>query len=164
MHPALALLALIPLWNNEVTVQKGVSKAGAHWRMAARPASDTFFLSMSVRDFDGWELSGPVSARNPLMMDNADGIGDTDEQLIDGVVYKTVASLRVQTAKRTLVIHPRPAPAKAIRSHRGLSNFRFFVHFFVADDTPDKVSALDRDGNVVSEWGHDPALASVRGA
>jgi hypothetical protein len=47
------------------------------------------------------------------MADSADGIGKTNEQLVDGVVYKTVASLRVETAKRTGVIHPRPAPALA---------------------------------------------------
>jgi len=165
MHPALLpVLAMIPLWNGEVTVQDGVSKGGAHWRMAARPAPGNVFLSMSVRDFDGWGLSGNVSARHPLMMDDADGIGETDEQLIDGVVYKTVASLRVETAKRTVVIHARPAPAKAIRSYRRLQDFRFFVHWFAAGDTPTKVTALDREGNVVSEWSHDPAAASVRGA
>jgi hypothetical protein len=161
MHPAL-LLALIPLWNGMVTVQDGVSKGGAHWRMAARTDRQGLLITMSVRDFDGWGLGARITVRHPLMTDSAEGIGGTDEQLIDGAVYKTVASLKVETAKRTLVIHPRPAPMKAIRSYRGLSNFRFFVHWFAKDDTPSKISALDRDGNVVSEWSHTRAAASVR--
>src|SRR5262245_15191084 len=139
MHPALPLLVLLPLWNGEVTVQDGVSKGGTHWRMAARTNPGDVELSMSVRDFDGWGMSGNVAARPPLMMDSADGIGETDEQLIDGVVYKTVAALRVETAKRTVVIHARPSPAKAIRSYRRLKDFRFFVHWFAAGDTPNKV-------------------------
>jgi hypothetical protein len=164
MHPALPLLALLPLWNGLVTVQDGVSKGGAHWRMAARTDQGGVTMTMSVRDFDGWGLSGKVSARNPLMIDSAEEIGDTEERLIDGVVYRTVTSLRVETATRTIVIHARRAPAKAIRSHRGLKDFRFFVHWFARDDEPRKVSALDREGKVVSEWSHTRAPASVRGA
>src|SRR4051812_39807787 len=112
MHPAPApVLALFGLWNGVVTVQDGVSKAGAHWRMAARTEQGGVTMTMSVRDYDGWGLSGKVTARDPLMADAADDIGEANERLIDGVVYKTVASLRVQTAKRTLVIHARRAPA-----------------------------------------------------
>jgi hypothetical protein len=166
MHPALLpILVMIPLWNGEVTVQDGVSAGGVHWRMSSRPEhGGRIFVSMSVRDFDGWGMSGPVTARDPLMMDSADGIGETDEQLVDGVVYKTVAALRVETAKRTVVIHARSSPAKALRSYRRLKDYRFFVHWFAAGDTPNKVTALDRDGNVVAEWGHTRAPASVRGA
>ncbi len=151
MYPALPVLALLPLWNGMVTVQDGVSKGGAHWRMAARTDPQGLLITVSVRDFDGWGLGARITARHPLMTDSADGIGETDEQLIDGAVYKTVASLRVETAKRTIVIHPRPSPARAIRSYRGLKDFRFFVHWFAEGDTPVKVTALDSAGKVVAE-------------
>ncbi len=153
MHFALPVLALLPLWNGLVTVQDGVSKGGAHWRMAARTEQGGVTMTMSVRDYDGWGLSGKVSSRDPLMADGADDIGESNERLIDGVVYKTVASLRVETATRTLVIHPRPAPAKAVRSYRGLKDYRFFVHWFAEDDAPGKVSALDRNGKALANWG-----------
>src|SRR4051812_18065832 len=153
MHPALLpVLALIPLWNGEVTVQDGVSKGGLHWRMSSRPdVHSRLFVSMSVRDFDGWGMSGPVSARYPLMADSAEDAGGQDEALVDGVVYKTVASLRVETAKRSVVIHARAAPAKAIRSYRRLSNYRFFVHWFAESDAPRKVTALDAGGKALAE-------------
>jgi hypothetical protein len=153
MHPALPVLALLPLWNGMVTVQSGVSDGGAHWRMAARTDRQGLLVTMSVRDYDGWGMGAKVSARHPLMADGADDIGEKSERLIDGAVYKTVASVRVETAKRTVVIHPRAAPAKAVRSYRGLKDFRFFVHWFTEGDAPRKVSALDRDGNVLAEWG-----------
>src|SRR4051794_7101303 len=154
MHPALLpVLALIPLWNAMVTVQSGVSDGGAHWRMAARTDRQGLLVTMSVRDYDGWGMGAKVSARHPLMADAADDIGDKSERLIDGAVYKTVTSLRVETAKRTLVIHPGLAPDKAVRSYRRLKDFRFFVHWFAEDDTPRKVTALDRDGKVLAEWG-----------
>lgn len=151
MHPALAVLALLPLWNGVVTVQDGVSNGGAHWRMAARTEQGGVTMTMAVRDFDGWGLSGKVSARAPLMTDSAEDIGETNEQLIDGVVYKTVSSLRVETAKRTLVIHAQPPPRKAIRSYRGLNDVRVFVHWFAEGDTPRKVTALDADGRSLAE-------------
>jgi hypothetical protein len=153
MHPALPVLALLPLWNGMVTVQDGISKGGAHWRMAARTDRQGLFVTMSVRDFDGWGLGARITARHPLMADSAEDIGETSEQLIDGAVYKTVASLKVETAKRTIVIHPRRSPAKAIRSYRGLKDFRFFIHWFAEGDTPKRVTALDRDGKVLAEWG-----------
>ncbi len=80
MHPVLPILALLPLWNGLVTVQDGVSKGGAHWRMAARTEQGGVTMTMPVRDFDGWGMSGPVSARDPLMADGADGIGETNER------------------------------------------------------------------------------------
>src|SRR4051794_33256036 len=127
MHPALPVLALLPLWNGVVTVQDGISKGGLHWRMAARTDRQGLLVTMSVRDFDGWGMGAKISARDPLMADGADDAGKANEDLIDGAVYKTVATLRVETVKRTFVIHPRPAPVKAIRSYRGLNNCRFFV-------------------------------------
>src|SRR3954468_16780312 len=113
MHPALPVLALLPLWNGMVTVQDGVSKGGAHWRMAARTDRQGLLVTMSVRDYDGWGMGAKVSGRDPLMADAADDIGAKSERLIDGAVYKTVTSLRVETTKRTLVIHPGLAPDKA---------------------------------------------------
>jgi hypothetical protein len=165
MHPALLpVLALIPLWNGMVTVQSGVSDGGAHWRMAARTDRQGLLVTMSVRDYDGWGMGAKVSARDPLMADAADDIGDKSERLIDGAVYKTVATVRVETAKRTFVIHPRAAPAKTVRSYRGLKDFRFFVHWFAEDDTPRKVSALDRDGKVLAEQAvGNGAVANVNG-
>jgi len=153
MHPALlGVLALIPMWDGVVTIQSGVSEGGAHWRMAGRiERGHDVHVEMSVRDFDGWGMLGPITARAPLMADSADGIGKANEQLVDGVVYKTVASLRVETARRTVVIHARPAPAKAIRSYRGLKDVRFFIHWFAEGDTPAKITALDRDGKVLAE-------------
>src|SRR3954453_774838 len=153
MHPALPVLALLPLWNGMVTVQSGVSDGGAHWRMAARTDRQGLLVTMSVRDYDGWGMGANVSARHPLMADSADDIGSKSERLIDGAVYKTVATVRVETAKRTFVIHQRTAPAKAVPGYRGLKAFRFFAHLFAEDDTPRNLTALDRDGNVVAEWG-----------
>jgi len=127
MHPALlGVLALMPLWNGEVTVQDGMSKGGLHWRMAARVDHGTEVeISTTVRPFyDAGGMSGPVTARDPMMADLGEDAGPKDETYVEGVVYKTVASLRVETAKRTVIIHARPAPAKAIRSYRGLENYR----------------------------------------
>jgi hypothetical protein len=153
MHPAL-LLALIPLWNGEVTVQDGVSKGGLHWRMAARVDHRVEVeISTTVRPFyDAGGMSGPVTARDPMMADHGEDAGPQDETYVEGVVYKTVASLRVETAKRTVVIHARPAPAKAIRSYRALKNYRFFMHWFAKDDAAIKVTALDKAGKAVAEW------------
>jgi hypothetical protein len=155
MHPALLpVLALIPLWNGEVTVQDGMSKAGLHWRMAARVDHRTDVeISTTVRPFyDAGGMSGPVTARYPLMVDHGEDAGPQDETYVEGVVYKTVASLRVETAKRTVVIHARPAPARAIRSYRALRNYRFFMHWFAEDDVATKVTALDRADKAVAEW------------
>ncbi len=152
MHPALPVLALLPLWNGMVTVQDGVSKGGLHWRMAARTDRQGLLITMSVRDFDGWGLGARITARHPLMTDGAEDAGDASEELIDGAVYKTVATVRVETAKRTLIIHPRPAPAKAVRSYRGLKDFRFFVRFFPDGDTPRRLTALDASGKVLAEY------------
>jgi hypothetical protein len=165
MHPAL-LLALIPLWNGEVTVADGVSKGGLHWRMAARvDHQNVVEISTTVNPFyDAGGMSGPVTARNPMMVDHGEDAGPKDETYVEGVVYKTVASLRVETAKRTVIIHAHRAPARAIRSYRGLKNYRFFMHWFAEDDVATKVTALDRAGKPVAEWGHDPAAASVKGA
>jgi hypothetical protein len=153
MHPAL-LLALIPLWNGEVTVEDGVSKGGLHWRMAARVDHRVEVeISTTVRPFyDAGGMSGPVTARDPMMADHGEDAGPQDETYVEGVVYKTVASLRVETAKRTVVIHARPAPAKAIRSYRALKNYRFFMHWFAKDDAAIKVTALDKAGKVLAEW------------
>jgi hypothetical protein len=155
MHPALlGVLALMPLWNGEVTVQDGMSKGGLHWRMAARVDHGTEVeISTTVRPFyDAGGMSGPVTARNPMMADLGEDAGPKDETYVEGVVYKTVASLRVETAKRTLIVHARSAPAKAIRSYRGLTNYRFFMHWFAEDDAATKITALDRAGRAVAEW------------
>ena len=164
MHPALLpVLAMIPLWNGEVTVQDGMSKGGLHWRMAARVDHTEVEVSTTVTNYDAGGMAGPVTARDPMMADHGEDAGEQNETYVEGVVYKTVSTLRVETAKRTVVIHARPAPAKAIRSYRRMKNYRFFMHWFAEDDAPAKVSALDRDGRVVSEWSHTPAAASVSG-
>jgi len=154
MHPALLpVLAMIPLWNGEVTVQEGMSKGGLHRRMAARVDHRTEVeISTTMRPFyDAGGISGPVTARNPMLVDHGEEAGPKDETYVEGAVYKTVAALRVETAKRTVMIHARSAPAKAIRSYRGLKNYRFFMHWFAADDVATKITALDRAGNVVAE-------------
>ena len=153
MHPALLpILAMIPLWNGEVTVQDGMSKAGLHWRMAARVDDTEVEISTTVTDYDAGGMSGPVTARYPMMADHGEDAGEQNEAYVEGVVYKTVAVLRVETPKRTIVIHARPAPAKAIRSYRRLKNYRFFMHWFAEDDVATKITALDRNGNAVAEW------------
>jgi hypothetical protein len=86
------------------------------------------------------------------MVDHGEDAGPQDETYVEGVVYKTVASLRVETAKRTVVIHARPVPARAIRSYRALRNYRFFMHWFAEDDVATKVTALDRADKAVAEW------------
>jgi hypothetical protein len=155
MHPALLpVLALIPLWNGEVTVADGMSKGGLHWRMAARVDHRTDVeISTTMSPFyDAGGMSGPVDARSPMMADHGEDAGPKDETYVEGVVYKTVAALRVQTAKRTVVIHARRAPARAIRSYRALRNYRFFMHWFAADDVATRITALDRAGKPVAEW------------
>jgi hypothetical protein len=152
MHPALVpVLALIPLWNGEVTVQDGMSKGGLHWRMAARVDDTEVEVSMSVTHYDAGGMTGPVTARYPMMDDHGEDAGEQNEAYVEGVVYKTVATLRVETARRTVVIHARPAPAKAIRSYRRMKNYRFFVHWFAEDDAATKITALDRAGKVLAE-------------
>jgi hypothetical protein len=155
MHPALlATLALIPMWNGEVTVADGMSKGGLHWRMAARVdhRTDVEISTTMTPFYDAGGMSGPVTARYPMMADHGEDAGPQDETYVEGVVYKTVATLRVETAKRTVVIHARPAPARAIRSYRALRNYRFFMHWFAKDDVATKITALDRNGKAVAEW------------
>jgi hypothetical protein len=102
--------------------------------------------------YDAGGMSGPVDARSPMMADHGEDAGPKDETYVEGVVYKTVAALRVETAKRTVVIHARRAPARAIRSYRALRNYRFFMHWFAADDVATRITALDRAGKPVAEW------------
>jgi hypothetical protein len=162
MHPALlGVLALIPLWNGEVTVQDGMSKGGLHWRLAARTNPGDVEMVMSIRGYDGGGMTGPITARYPLMADHGEDAGAQDEAYVAGAVYKTVASLRVETAKRTLIIHARSAPPKAIRSYRGFANLRFFVHWFAEDDAATKITALDRTGKALAEW--PPPVPKVNG-
>src|SRR5690349_9266765 len=147
MHPALLpVLAMLPLSNGEVTVQEGMSKGGLHWRIAARvDHRNEVEISTTMRPFyDAGGMSAQVTARHPMMADHGEDAGPRDEAYVEGVVYKTVAVLRVETAKRTVMIHARSAPAKAIRSYRALKNYRFFMHWFAADDAATKITALDR--------------------
>jgi hypothetical protein len=142
-------VALILGWNGLVPVQDGVSKQGAHWHMTARAAHGELILGMNVRDFDGWYLSAPLDAREVIDVDHADDIGDQEESLLDGYAYATVASVQVKTATRTLTLHPRAAPKRALKHWPDLKKLRFFVHFFPKDDAPTTVTALDASGKVL---------------
>jgi len=77
--------------------------------MAARVDHGTEVeISTTVRPFyDAGGMSGPVTARNH-MSDHGEDAGAQDETYVEGVVYKTVAALRVETAKRTVMIWPPP--------------------------------------------------------
>ncbi len=142
-------VALILGWNGLVPVQDGISKQGAHWHMTARADHHQLIVGMNVRDFDGWYMSAPLDARAVMAVDRAEDIGDRNERLIDGYAYTTVASVQVQTATRTLTIHPRPAPKRALKHWPDLEKLRFFVHFFAEDDAPKTVTALDATGKVL---------------
>jgi hypothetical protein len=87
-----------------------------------------------------------------MRADHGEDAGPLDETYVEGVVYKTVASLRVDTAKRTVIIHARSAPAKALRSYRALKRYRFFMHWFAEGDRATRITALDRAGKPVAEW------------
>ena len=53
-------------------------------------------------------MAGPVTARDPMMADHGEDAGEQDETYVEGVVYKTVATLRVET-REAHGRHPRPS-------------------------------------------------------
>jgi hypothetical protein len=158
MIPTLLAFATLPLWNGLVAVQDGISKGGLHWHQTARAdhGQVIFGLAFPKPDADdGGFGQSPLSSRAPLNGSHGEDFGPADESEVDGFVYRTVATVRVETATRTVILHPRPAPARALRRWPDLSKVRFYVHFFARGDTPRTVSALRADGKVLATESYD---------
>src|SRR5690242_805253 len=133
-----------------VRVAHGTSAGGQPWSQKARADHGrlTVELVLPINGRDGGSFqTGPPTSHWPMFVSRGSGLGTAeDEYELDGSTLPKVTGLRVTTVRRTLVIHPRRAPAAALRRWPQLARYRFFVRFFAGDDRPVKVSALDRRG------------------
>jgi hypothetical protein len=139
------------------TVAAGRSAGGQHWVQTTHMEFGSVVVELSLPGPDGVDggggMRGRPTARAPLrMIAQGDGLGRTrDETEIDGAVPRVVRALRVTTARRTVLVHTRPAPRRALRRWPTLRQVRYFVHFFAGGDQALSVRALDARGAVIAE-------------
>ncbi|WP_026911778.1 hypothetical protein [Patulibacter minatonensis] len=138
------------------SIASGVSASGQAWRQRAAIDGPTLQLETSFpmgRHGDGGGfLSVPWRSHARLAVSQGSGFGTADEWEVDGVVYRTVARVRVTTIDgRTTTFRPRRAPRAAIRRYPQLARYRFFVRFFPNDRQPLTVEALSPRGRAMAE-------------
>jgi hypothetical protein len=133
-------------------IQSGTSPGGLQWQLSACESHHTINVDMNIPAWDGWGMALPLTAGNPLGVDHAEDAGPANETVVEGCTFKTVARLKVYSAKRTFNVTPTPAPAGAVRRWPELEDARFYVLWFATDDVPRKLTALSKGGKPLAHF------------
>jgi hypothetical protein len=86
----------------------------------------------------------------PLNVGVASELGRDHAWAIEGVAYRTVASLRVRTVAGEATIGLHHMPVRARRHWPRIGHARWFARIFPLADKPLTITAFDRHGRVVA--------------
>lgn len=147
-------------------VAKGQSLYSVPWQIKATraprrgPQPPMIEVEFSIGQEDDYTGGGyftylflPLHPEFFLTANYGSEVADYSESDISGVTRRRVWNLTVEMSNgESVSVQPTLAPLQLLRRFRWLRQVRFYDVFFSASQTPERITALDRQGNVLARY------------
>jgi hypothetical protein len=147
-------------------VARGQSLYGVPWQIKATraprrgPQPPMIEVEFSIGQEDDYTGGGysthlflPLHPEFFLTANYGSEVTDYSESDISGVTRRRVWTLTIEMSNGESVrVQPTLAPSQLLRRFRWLRQVRFYDVFFSASQTPERITALDRQGNVLVRY------------